>query len=214
MTKIDKFSEFEKELHVFDFDDTLVHTPSFEDIAVKYLKENLTVKDLLFKSISLINVELKDLKWENGRIYLNDSENKIIVKGNWVRKGKRIYLTSPDLFSYMDESLPDKLKEISDIYKSVEDKCIVTARPESMRSKIVEKLKELELEIPKWGIHMKPDNLKNAGEWKGFQICEISQKNGFQNVIFYDDNSKFIRKAKKVVNERLPNLNFKTVKVL
>lgn len=76
----------------------------------------------------------------------------------------------------MDESLPDKLKEISDIYKSVEDKCIVTSRPESMRSKIVEKLKELGLEIPKWGIHMKPDNLKNAGEWKGFQICEISQK--------------------------------------
>lgn len=62
MIKIDKFSEFGKELHVFDFDDTLVHTPSFEDIAVKYLKENLTVKDLLFKSINLINVELKDLK--------------------------------------------------------------------------------------------------------------------------------------------------------
>jgi len=200
-------------LHIFDFDDTLVYTPSFEEIAIKYLKENLTVKDLLNKSIELINVKIEDLKWENGRIYINDPESKIMVKNNWVRKGNRVYLTSPNLFSYIDESLPNKLKEMSNLYKSVKNKCIVTARPESMRNKIIEKLKELGLEIPKYGIYMKPDNLKNAGEWKGFQICEISEKHGFKNVIFYDDNAKFIKKAKKVVSEKLPNLNFKTIKV-
>lgn len=48
---------------------------------------------------------------------------------------------------------------------------------------------------------------------KDFKFVKYLKKNGFKNVIFYDDNSKFIRKAKKVVNERLPNLNFKTVKV-
>lgn len=213
MARINKFSEFGNELHVFDFDDTLVHTPSFEEIAIKYIKEDLTVKDLLSKSIGMINVKKSDLKWENGRLYINDPNNEIQVKGNWVRKGNRVYLTSPDLFSYIDESLPDRLKEISDLYKSVENKCIVTARPESMRYKITQKLKELGLSIPKYGLHMKPDNLKNAGEWKGFQICEIATKYRFNDVIFYDDNAKYIKKAKKVVSEKLPSLNFKTVKI-
>jgi hypothetical protein len=213
MVKINRFSEIDKELHVFDFDDTLVNTPRFEELAIKYINENLTVKDLLLKSISLVNIDMSKLKYENGRIYINDPLNKISTSGNWVRKGNRVYLTAPDLFSYIDESLPSSLKEMSNLYKSVIDKCIVTARPESMRSKITERLKELGLEIPKLGIHMKPDNLKNAGEWKGFQICEISEKHGFKNVIFYDDNAKYIKKAKKVVSEKLPNLNFKTVKV-
>jgi hypothetical protein len=60
---------------------------------------------------------------------------------------------------------------------------------------------------------MCPNGRINAGKWKGEKIVELVKQSGFQNVIFYDDNSKYIRNAKKVVLEKLPNLNFKCIKV-
>jgi hypothetical protein len=212
-SKIKNFNQFNKKLHVFDFDDTLAETPSFEELALKYLKENKTVKDLLDESILKIDKDISQLKYENGRIFLDDPENKIKLIGNWVRRGKRVYLTTPFGFDYIEESMPKKLKDISNLYKSVDDKCIVTARPEGSRKLLEQTLIKLGLELPKFGIYMRPDNLNNAGEWKGFQICELSEKFDFSCVVFYDDNAKYIRKAKKVVSEKLPNLKFETVKI-
>ena len=83
-----------------------------------------------------------------------------------------------------------------------------------MRDKIENVLNQFGLEIPKWGLHMAPDGKINAGKWKGEKIVDLVETTGFQNVIFYDDNSKYIRGAKKVVQEKLPNLNFKCVKVI
>lgn len=215
--KISKFNEFlenKDTLYIFDFDDTLVNSPSFEELAIEFLKEDLSIGDMLKTSVERIGVSLRDLKWENGRIYVNDPKDEIKEFGNWVRKGKRVYLTSPNIFHVSDISLPKSVKELSDLYKSVENKCIVTARPESLRSKVESKLKEFGLEIPKFGLHMIPDNTKNAGHWKGEKIVEILNETGFRRAIFYDDNAKYISKATKVVKDKLPNIDWKTVKVL
>lgn len=217
MVKIDKFNEFDIEnntLYVFDFDDTLMVTPRYEDIALKFLNENLTVKDLLDRAVKRIGITKDKLKVQDRRIFIDDPNKIYKEEKDWVRKGNRLYLVQPDEFSYLDESLPNKLKELANLYKSVEDKCIVTARPQSMRNKIESVLKQFGLENPKWGLHMCPDGKINAGKWKGDKIVELVETTGFQNVIFYDDNSKYIRGAKKVVSEKLPNLNFKTVKVI
>ena len=47
------------------------------------------------------------------------------------------------------------------------------------------------------------------------QICsvEIINETGFQKAIFYDDNAKYIKRATKVVREKLPNFDFTPVKV-
>lgn len=215
MVRIDRFDEFSRDiLYIFDLDDTLLVTPRFEDIAKKYLVENVGVKELLNRAINQLGVDISDLKMLDGRIYVDDSEMTLEPKGDWVRKGKRVYLTQPDKFSYLDESLPVAVKELTKLYKSVENKCIVTARPESMRPQIEKVLKRFDLEIPKFGLHMCPDGKINAGLWKGQKIVEIINETGFQKAIFYDDNSKYIRGAKKVVSEKLPDLDFKTVKVL
>jgi hypothetical protein len=217
MVKIDKFNEFGIEnntLYVFDFDDTLMVTPRYEDIAIKFLNENLTVKDLLDRAVKRIGITKDKLKVQDRRIFVDDPNKIYKEEKDWVRKGNRLYLVQPDEFSYLDESLPTKLKELASLYKSVEDKCIVTARPQRMRDKIESVLKQFGLENPKWGLHMCPDGKVNAGKWKGDKIVELAETTGFQNVIFYDDNSKYIRGAKKVVSEKLPNLNFKTVKVI
>lgn len=216
MVKIDRFDEFgieQQTLYVFDFDDTLMVTPRYEDIALKFLIENLTVKDLLDRALNRLGVNKSKLKVQDRRIFIEDPEKNYKEQKDWVRKGSRLYLVHPDEFCYLDESLPKQLKSLADLYKKVENKCIVTARPESMRKKLEIILKQFGLDNPKWGLHMCPDGKVNAGNWKGEKIVELAKSTGFQNVIFYDDNSKYIRGAKKVVTDRLPNLNFKCIKV-
>ena len=217
MVKIDKFNEFSienKTLYVFDFDDTLMVTPRYEDIAVKYLTENLTVKELLDRAIKRIGVTKDQLKVQDRRIFIEDPDKRFKEEKDWVRKGNRLYLVQPDEFCYLDESLPTQVKDLVELYKSVQDKCIVTARPQSMRNKIESVLKQFGLDNPKWGVHMCPNSRMNAGKWKGEKIVELVKLTGFNNVIFYDDNSKYIRGAKQVVSEKLPNLNFKCIKVV
>lgn len=216
MVKIDRFQDFNIEqqtLYVFDFDDTLMATPRYEDIAIKFLTENLKVKELLDRALKRIGVNKSQLKVQDKRIFIEDPNKFYKEEKDWVRKGNRLYLVQPEEFSYLDESLPNKLKELSNLYNQVEEKCIVTARPESMRHKIENVLDNFQLAKPKWGLHMAPDSRINAGKWKGEKIVELVNSTGFQNVIFYDDNSKYIRGAKKVVSEKLPNLNFKCIKV-
>ena len=216
MVKIDRFDEFgieQQTLYVFDFDDTLMVTPRYEDIAVKFLNEKLTVKELLDRAINRLGVEKSKLKVQDRRIFIEDPDKNYKEQKDWVRKGSRLYLIQPDEFCYLDESLPKQLKSLADLYRKVENKCIVTARPESMRKKLEVILNQFGLNNPKWGLHMCPDGRVNAGNWKGEKIVELAKSTGFQNVIFYDDNSKYIRGAKKVVTDKLPNLNFKCVKV-
>jgi hypothetical protein len=213
--KIKSYNEFiDKDvLYIFDFDDTLVNSPSYEELAIQFLKEDVTIKDLLNQSIDRIGVTLSDLKWQDGRIYVLDPNKQLKEFGNWVRKGDRLYMFSPNAFHLSDLSLPKTLKELSELYKSVENKCIVTAREESLRGKITNKLLDLGLELPKYGLHMAPVGTKNAGHWKGEKIVEIINETKFKKAIFYDDNTRYIKRATKVVREKLPNLDFKTVKV-
>lgn len=209
----DKFVNNNYTLYVFDFDDTLAHTPRFEEVAQKYLIEKLTVKDLLLNSVNKIGIDVSKLKYENGRIYVDDPNEILDVKSNWVRKGKRVYLITPDIFSYIDESLPKEKTGFSKIYNTLENKCIVTARPELTRDKIESSLKKLGFEYPKWGLHMLPTGRKNAGQWKGEKIVEIVNKTGFDKVVFFDDNSKYLKKAGNVIKEKLPNIIWEPFKI-
>lgn len=213
--KIKNYNEFTSEnvLYIFDFDDTLVNSPSFDELAINYLKEDVTIKDLLNQSINRVGVTLDDLKWQDGRIYVLDPNKELKEFGNWVRKGDRLYMFTPNAFHLSDLSLPETLKELSELYKSVENKCIVTAREESLRDKITRTLLDLGLELPKYGLHMAPVGTKNAGHWKGERIVEIINETGFKKAIFYDDNSKFIKRATKVVREKLPDFDFTPIKV-
>lgn len=213
--KIKNYNEFTSDnvLYIFDFDDTLVNSPSFDELAINYLKEDITIKDLLNQSINRVGVTLDELKWQDGRIYVLDPNKELKEFGNWVRKGDRLYMFTPHAFHISDLSLPETLKELSELYKSVENKCIVTAREESLRNKITRTLLNLGLELPKYGLHMAPNGTKNAGHWKGEKIVEIINETGFQKAIFYDDNAKYIKRATKVVREKLPNFDFTPIKV-
>jgi hypothetical protein len=214
---IKSFNQYKNEsktLYVFDFDDTLVNTPSFEEVVKKLIVEKVTAKDLLIRSVNLIGKKITDLKWRDGRIYIDDPSQSIEIKGNWIRKGLRVYLVSPDEFSFLDDSMPKEKTKFSELYNKVENKCIVTARPELVRSKIETVLSQMGFEYPKWGLHMLPKNRRGAGEWKGEKIVEISSLMGAKKIVFFDDNSKYLKKAGKVVKEKLPNVIWEPHKII
>lgn len=219
MMKIKKFNEFKVEsvLYIFDFDDTLVETPDFEELAIEYLKEDVTISNLLKRCTDEIGISDNQLKWQDNRIYFEDPKSNFNINQNskyWIKKGNRVYLLPPNEFSLSDISLPNETKELKKLYNSVENKCIVTARPEVMRSKIIETLKRLGFQDPKFGLHMYPHlNHRNAGQWKGHKIVDILNDTGFKSAIFYDDNPKYIKKARKVIEELLPNFDIKYIKV-
>ena len=133
------FENFQEDdvLYIFDLDDTLVHSPSFEELAIQYLTENQNIGDLIKRSLYFVNKEQKDLKIENGRIYVEDPNQTIEPKGNWVRKGLRVYMVTPNVYHFLDISLPTKVKELSELYKQVKNKAIVTGRMVDLREKVI-----------------------------------------------------------------------------
>ena len=215
MTKIKNYNEYinQDTLYVFDFDDTLAITPRFEDVILPYINEDRSVKDLLDNSVKLSGCSIGDLEYENGRIYVNDTTNKYKEVGNWKRKGSRLYLLSPNIFSTLDESFPEKTTELLDFYNSVENKCIVTARPEINREKLTKVMSKLGIDFPKYGLYMLPSRRRGAGIWKGEEIVKIIKETGFNKVIFYDDNPKYISKATRVVKSQLPDIDWSTIRV-
>lgn len=203
-------------LYIFDFDDTIVDSPEFQELVIKYLKEEVTVKSLLKRSLKQIGKEESDIKIEHGKIYVSDPKSEIEVKGNWVRKKERVYLLPPDRFYYSEISLPEKLKETAKIYKKAENKAIVTGRIKNMKSKIERRMEVLGLEAPNLGLHCYP--IKNIDgdrvpEWKAKTIIKLIKETQFKKVVFYEDNSKWLRKVTKIVREKLPEIDFQPVKV-
>ncbi len=211
----EKFGTDSEILYIFDFDDTLVDTPDFEEEAIKILKESVTIKSLLKRSTNMIGKSLSDLKWEHGRIYVSDPESEIEVKGNWVRKKQRVYLMVPDKFYYTELSLPKKALPLGEFYNSVENKAIVTGRIRDMKSKIEKNLDSLGLDQPSYGLFCYPsrDEISDrVGEWKAKAIVRLIKKSGFKKVKFYEDRSKWLRTVKKAVENKLPYVEFEGIK--
>lgn len=202
-------------LHIFDLDDTLVESDSFEEQSISFLKESTTIKSLLNKSVKLIGKTLKDLKWEHGRIYIPDSDNQIEIKGNWVRKKNRVYLITPDKYYFTDLSLPNKTLKLSEKYNSVKNKAIVTGRIKTMKSKIENSMDNLGLDKPNYGLFCFPskdDNPDRVADWKAKTIVKLIKDTKFKKVIFYEDKSKWLRAVKNLVKKELPDIDFEGIK--
>ena len=212
------FESFQKDetLYIFDFDDTLVHSPSFEELAIEYLTESQTIGDLIKKSLTFVNKSKSDLKIENGRIYVTDPNNQIDPKGNWVRKGTRLYMVTPNVYHFLDISLPTKVKELSELYKQVQNKAIVTGRMVDLKEKVVAALELFGLELPNHGLFCYPskdDRTDRVAEWKAKTIVKLLRETGFKKAKFYDDKPKWVKRVVIEVNKELPDVEFEGIRV-
>ncbi len=208
-------SKSDDTLYIFDLDDTLVLNPRFEELAIEYLKEDVTIRSLLQSSNRKIGVTMDKLKWENGKIYVDDPNQEIEIKGNWVRKGKRVYLIPPDRFYFTNMSLPINTTNLSEFYNSVENKAIVTGRANDIKHKIVDSLNKFDLEMPNYGLHCYPAKAQTSDKvalWKAKTIVELIKNSGFKKVEFYDDNSKWVNKVTAMVKKELPDINWSGIK--
>lgn len=208
-------SKIDDTLYIFDFDDTLVLNPRFEDLAIEYLKEDVTIRSLLLSSIRKIGVKLSDLRWENGKVFINDPDQKIDVKSEWIRKGKRVYLTPPDKFYFTDMSMPINTTKLSEFYNKIPNKAIVTGRHSDIDHKIIDSLNNWNLDIPNYGLHCYPGRKQTEqkiGEWKAKTIVDIIKNSTFNNVYFYDDNSKWVNKVTSLIKKELPHINWNPIK--
>ena len=212
------FENFQKDetLYIFDFDDTLVDTPSFEELAIEYLTENQTIGDLIKKSLTFVSKEKSDLRIENGRIYIEDPNQIIEPKGNWVRKGLRVYMVTPNVYHFLDISLPKKVKELSELYKQVQNKAIVTGRMVDLKEKVIESLEKFGLELPNYGLFCFPskdDTSQRVAEWKATTIAQLLKDTGFKKAKFYDDKPKWVKRVVQEVKKELPEVEFEGVRV-
>ena len=212
------FENFQNDdvLYIFDFDDTLVHSPSFEELAIQYLTENQNIGDLIKRSLYFVSKEQKDLKIENGRIYIEDPNQIIEPKGNWVRKGLRVYMVTPNVYHFLDISLPTKVKELSELYKQVQNKAIVTGRMVDLREKVIESLEKFGLELPNHGLFCYPskdDKTERVAEWKAKTIVQLLKDTGFKKAKFYDDKPKWVKRVVLEVKKELPEVEFEGIRV-
>lgn len=203
-------------LYIFDFDDTLVDSPSFEELAIEYLTENITIGDLIKRSLKFTNKDKSDLRIENGRIYIEDPNQLIEPRGNWVRKGLRLYMVTPNIYHFLDISMPKKVKELSELYKQVQNKAIVTGRMVDLKEKVVESLELFGLELPNHGLFCYPskdDRTDRVAEWKAKTIIKLLRETGFKKAKFYDDKPKWVRKVIQEVQKELPDVEFEGIRV-
>jgi len=212
------FENFQEDdvLYIFDFDDTLVHSPSFEELAIQYLTENQNISDLIKRSLYFVNRSKSDLRIENGRIYIEDPNQTIEPKGNWVRKGLRVYMVTPNVYHFLDISLPTKVKELSELYKQVQNKAIVTGRMVDLKEKVIESLEKFGLELPNHGLFCYPskdDKTERVAEWKAKTIVQLLKDTGFQKAKFYDDKPKWVKRVVLEVRKELPNVEFEGIRV-
>ena len=218
MIHLKLFEAFQSDdiLYIFDFDDTLVDTPSFEELAIQYLTENKTIGDLINKSLTFIGKEKSDLKIENGRIFVDDPNGLIEPKGNWVRKGLRVYMVTPNVYHFLDISFPNKLKELSALYKKVNNKAIVTGRMVDLKEKVKESLDKFGLGQPNYGLYCFPskdDKSERVAEWKAKTIVNLIKETGFKKAKFYDDKPKWVKRVVSEVRKQLPEIDFEGIRV-
>jgi len=198
-------------LFIFDFDDTLADSPRFEELALKYLRENITIKELVDLSLLKIGKKKGDIKYEHGHLYVDDPNSEIEVKGNWVRRKGRVYLVAPDKFYYSEISFPDKVTKLASLYKEVKNKAIVTARLYTVRDKVEKYLDKLGLERPSWGLFMYPsrdEDGSKVADWKAKTIVKLIKDSGFMKAQFFDDKSKTVNAVSKMVKLELPHIEF------
>ena len=212
------FENFQKDdtLYIFDFDDTLVDSPSFEELAIQYLTENQNIGELIKRSLQFVDKSKQDLRIENGRIYVEDPNQTIEPKGNWVRKGLRVYMVTPNVYHFLDISLPTKVKELSELYKQVQNKAIVTGRMVDLEEKVKESLSRLGLELPNYGLFCYPSKEQTSdrvAEWKGKTIVNLLKETGFKKAKFYDDKPKWVKKVREIVSKELPDVEFEGIRV-
>ena len=125
-------------------------------------------------------------------------------------------MVTPNVYHFLDISLPTKVKELSEMYKKVQNKAIVTGRMVDLKEKVKESLEKFGLELPNHGLFCYPskdDRTDRVAEWKAKTIVHLLKDTGFKKAKFYDDKPKWVKKVVTAVRTELPEVEFEGIRV-
>jgi len=209
-------------LYIFDFDDTIVDSPRFQELVIRNLKNNnktRSVDYLLRKSLEMIGKSIDDLIIDDSRIYISDPDKNIKINGNWKRFDDRVYLVSPENFYYSAMSFPDSKKRVTqfgELYKVVKNKAIITARNIELVDTIADYLDYLGLGQPNWGLFCfdgDDDSSENIAIWKAQVAVDLIIDSGFNKVKFYDDKPENVSYLVNLIRKELPHIDIEGINV-
>ena len=93
-------------------------------------------------------------------------------------------------------------------YSSATNKMILTGRGVKLRSVIENRLKELGMDIPNFGLMLFPGGGKSVSDFKTQTILDSIEQNNWAEVHFYEDKKDWLESARVAVSERYPNVIF------
>jgi hypothetical protein len=85
---------------------------------------------------------------------------------------------------------------------------IVTGRDEELRSFIVDVFKELNLELPNYGLILYQKGSQSIKDYKTEIILKTIELNNWDEVHFYEDRADWLYHAEGAVKEKFPNVKF------
>ena len=98
---------------------------------------------------------------------------------------------------------------VVEVYRSVQNKMIVTGRAKSLIPDIERRLSEVGMELPNCGLYCFPaTGHKSIADFKVHCILESIQKYGWEEVHFYEDREDWLKNAALAVRGTYPQIAF------
>jgi hypothetical protein len=225
----------QKIIHIFDFDDTLVKNVPFTNF-IEHLDndQNIVIEKIVDNDIKEYLMEIKGIFWDlfSKNINFKKHDNDILItNANNNKPFDALYYNklvenkkNARHFNLKNDKLllnphpkyhknPQTLgTEINDVlvhdYKNAENKMILTGRDEQLRDSLINRLHDLKLPIPNFGVYMFPGRNESVKVWKGKTIAEVVNKYNFTEIHFYEDKIEWLQFAKEMVKQTFPNVLF------
>jgi hypothetical protein len=98
--------------------------------------------------------------------------------------------------------------EVINQYKKAKNKMIVTGRDEALRQFILDIFKNIDLELPNYGLILYQNGRQSIKDFKTQIILDTIEANGWDEVHFYEDRSDWLYHAEGAVKEKYPEVKF------
>jgi hypothetical protein len=218
-----------KTIHIFDMDDTLFETPKFSEFVglesngvideEKYFPDYFKKLKVMFIDKMNKNVFFEKrgdfilpINKENGKPFTGEFidyfKDKKTQRYFDVHDNQLVIKSFPGF-----HSSPETLGKILNLdvikdYQKANKKMIVTGRDEELRSYIINIFKELNLELPNYGLILYQKGSQSIKDFKTDIILKTIELNNWDEVHFYEDRSDWLYHAEGAVKEKFPNVKF------
>jgi hypothetical protein len=97
---------------------------------------------------------------------------------------------------------------VAEVYNKSENRMILTGRNMKLKPKIEERLIELGMQLPNYGLFCFPGGKFSIQEYKVKTILDAIIEDGWSEVHFYEDKKDWLYAAKEAVNNAFPEVVF------